>query len=106
MQINDLARLSDKGREAFDVGFVAAAPAAEPFGAGPMPLWLLATLIVATIVAVLLIRYSWKLGKAERAKAAVAEQELDQDQWAAYQRYGEPPSPNAPHRQQSNASQL
>jgi len=65
MHIEDLPRLTDEERDALDCrailddGYVAiegvAAPAAVPFGAGPMPLWVLATLIVATI----LINASW-----------------------------------------------
>jgi len=103
ISIEDLPRLSDEEREALDDGYTAiegvAAPAAVPFGAGPMPGWLFATLVAATVILVLLVRYAWTLGKVERAKATLAErQELDQDHWAAYQRYGEPPAPNLSSR--------
>lgn len=102
MRIDDLPRLSDEDREALDDGYVAvegvAAPAeAVPFGSGPMPLWLVATLVSATVVLILLVRYSWKLGKSERAKATLKddpppEQELDQEHWNWYQQYGVPPT--------------
>ncbi len=72
------------------------------FEVGPMPFWLLATLVAATVVLILLLRYSWKLGKAERAKAALAERvEPDQEHWSAYQQYGEPPASNLPSRPSS-----
>lgn len=60
----------------------------------PMPLWLQLTLLAATAVLVWLVWCAWRIGKAERAKAALAERsEPDQEHWAAYQRYGEPPVP-------------
>lgn len=75
-----------------------------PFGSGPMPLWLLATLVAATVVLVLLVCYSLKLGKAERAREALknrAPLDLDQEHWNAYQQHGEPPTSNLPSRPSS-----
>jgi len=98
MRIDDLPRLSEEDRAALDDGYVAvegvAAPTAPvPFGCGPMPLWLVAVLVSATVVLVLLVLYAFRLGKAERAKQApAARQELDQELWNAYQTYGEPPT--------------
>lgn len=74
----------------------AAAPLA---GDASMPFWVQAMLLVLTVVLVLLLRYSWKLGKAERAKAAAlaesaaaGDNALDQNEWNAYQQHGEPPA--------------
>lgn len=98
VSLEDLPRLSDEERQALEDGYVAvegvAAPTAPvPFGSGPMPLWLVATLVAATVVVILLVRYGWKVGKAERAKQPpAARQELDQEHWAWYQQYGEPPT--------------
>lgn len=91
MHVEDLPRLSDEDREALDDGYVAVEGVAAPFGSGPMPIWLQFTLLSATATLALLVWYAWKLGRAERAKSALAERvEREQDHWNALQTYGDP----------------